>query len=320
MANCSLAPEISKPKALAYASVSSARSAASASMRRHIPSRVLSSKTFVWPKSIMLKVFPSGPTRTFPGCGSEWNLPIPKICVPYDSQRRATSALPSTETPPLVCMPAAARSWKPGDELMGEPGGPPAVALKARWMMSPSGSPSTKLIVSTRRAERFGNALGVVTSGTRPLIAAPITVNMEASRWKSNSNGTCARYSFKIEVWSNGSRTPRLSANSETASMFFMSMRISRSEPGTCTFTATLVLCAPRKRATCTCAIVAVAIGCFSNSAKSESIDPRRSFSTIFLIFRASTGGQSSNTDLSAAMYCGGRRSDFVANTWPTFK
>ena len=122
-------------------------------------------------------------------------------------------------------------------------------------------------------------------------------------------------------VWSNGSRTrSRSSANSETASMFRMSIFIRRSEPGTCTFTATFVRGASRSRATCTCAMVAVAMGARSNSANSESTDPPRSFSTIFTMARASAGAQSSNTDLSAAMYCGGSRSDFVANTWPTFK
>ena len=115
---------------------------------------------------------------------------MPKICVPYDSTKRATSALPSTETPPFVCIPAAARSWYPGDELMGDPGGPPAEPRSALWMMSPSGSPSTKLIVRTRRDERRSKARGVVTSGTRPWMAAPITVNICASRLKSNSRGT----------------------------------------------------------------------------------------------------------------------------------
>ena len=269
---------------------------------------------------MMLRDLPSGPTSTFPGCGSEWNLPMPKICVPYDSARRATSALPSTETPCFVCMPAATRSWYPGELPMGVPGGPSAVARSALWMISPSGSPSTKLIVRTRREESFSNARGVVTSGTRPLMAAPINVSICDSRSKSNSRGTCARYSFRMLLWSNGSRAPWASANSDTASMFFMSIRISRSEPGTCTFTATLVRGASRSLATCTCAMVAVAMGRESNSANSSSADPFRSFSTIFFISRELTGAQSSNTDFSAAMYCGGRRSDFVANTWPTFK
>ena len=225
---------------------------------------------------------------------------------------------PLMRVPFFVSIPAAAFCWNPAPELIGSPS-PPFAARNARWIISPRDSPSTKLIVSTFFVDKLSIALGVVISGHLPSIALPITVNMLASRVKSNSNGTWVRYSFKIEVWSKGSLIPLLSANSLTASMFFMSMAISFSLPGTWTFTATFVFPSFRV-ATCTCAMVAVASGDFSKLANNLSTLPFNSFWTIFLMTFPSTGGQSSNTDFSAAMYCGGSKSLFVANTCPTFK
>jgi hypothetical protein len=87
-------------------------------------------------------------------------------------------------------------------------------------MISPKLSPSTKVIVSTRFSDIPGTTFGVAISNPfRVEIAPPTTVNMEASLLKSNSRGTCNPYSFKIEVWSNGSFAPFASANSETAEL-----------------------------------------------------------------------------------------------------
>ena len=187
------APTICRPSCFASLSASSRRPAASANVNRASPSRVESRKTFVCPKSITESVSPSGATRRFPGCGSLWNLPRVNICTPKVSTSLPTSAPPSTGAPSAVFISFAAFSEKSAAELI------PAARI-ARWMMSASDSPSTKVIVSTRFVLRSSTTRGVVTSGTLPCIAAPIAVSMLASREKSNSNGTWLRYSRRMPV------------------------------------------------------------------------------------------------------------------------
>ena len=108
----------------------------------------------------------------------------------------------------------------------------------------------------------------------------------------------------------------------ETNSMLAMSIRIKRSLPGFWTFTATLVsLPSTSTCATWTCAIVADASASVSNDLNTAlTCLPPNSFRKIESILEAGTGGQSSKTDFNAATYCGGSKSDFVANTCPTLR
>jgi hypothetical protein len=66
--------------------------------------------------------------------------------------------------------------------------------------------------------------------------------------------------------------------------------------------------------------MVALAIGfCWNVKNVEVTLDPKSS-STIFAISANGTGGHSSKTPFSALTYCGGKRSLFVANTWPTLR
>ena len=120
-------------------------------------------------------------------------MPSVKICTPNVSMSLPISAPPSTALPPLVLIAAAALAENPDADDVPD-------AVRARWMIVPRLSPSTNVIVTTRPVQSSGIAFGVSTSGTLPWMASPMSVSICASRLKSNSSGTCARYSFKIEV------------------------------------------------------------------------------------------------------------------------
>eukprot|EP00982_Pelagococcus_subviridis_P008137 30815-Pelagococcus_subviridis.AAC.5 len=63
-------------------------------------------------------VFPSGDSSKFPGCGSEWNVPISKICTPKVSTSFVSTLDASTAAPDgEVFIAAAAASLCPARVL-----------------------------------------------------------------------------------------------------------------------------------------------------------------------------------------------------------
>mmetsp|Transcript_32687 Transcript_32687/g.52386 ORF Transcript_32687/g.52386 Transcript_32687/m.52386 type:complete len:218 (+) Transcript_32687:1439-2092(+) len=172
----------------------------------------------------------------------------------------------------------------------------------------------------------WSNTARMLEGGPRSRLWAACNIT-RASRSKSNSSGTCAWYSRRMDAESNPSSRPSASTNSAARRIADRSARSSRSTSGFGTLTATTRPAPPTSSlvgsnvARCTCAMVPTATGSGSNDSKTSSKwSMSSSNSTVFLIASNGTGGRSPNKRLISRQYGAGRMSPFDASTWPSLR
>mmetsp|Transcript_34057 Transcript_34057/g.108208 ORF Transcript_34057/g.108208 Transcript_34057/m.108208 type:complete len:292 (+) Transcript_34057:852-1727(+) len=289
MANSLEAPSIKRPVSSISGCDTSTFRWASATVSLAKSSLSLSARSLHSPKS-RSPTFPSGIHRTLPGWGSEWNRPSTKICWPNASSRRVKNTVPSKE------------------------GG---MFSRGISISCPMEVPLRKCMVMIFSPQSSRMTCGTTTWSMPALTRDPeMASSSRSSRVKSNSCGTCSRYSRSTDTWSKLTLRPRPSIIREKLSIVFMSPYIRCSMPLCWTLITMSSLSSVRAR--CTWAMVAVARGSVSTLRYTSSSFLLSCPSTVPRISLNAACGHASNTRLRRAVYCGGRRSALEANTCPT--